>query len=151
VMYAGRIIENASTDTIFSAPEHPYTWGLLSSIPRLDSPRDEELVPIAGRPPSLIMLPGGCSFHPRCPYVRESHTKVDPKLEPVPDDPSHRVACLLDSATRKRLWRELREGIAPVEAREDVMHDAPPDEPAKATAEASGEGRPAGTAEERNA
>src|SRR4051812_3530936 len=61
VMYAGRIVEHADTDTIFAAPEHPYTWGLLSSIPRLDAPRDEELVPIAGRPPSLINLPGGCS------------------------------------------------------------------------------------------
>jgi peptide/nickel transport system ATP-binding protein len=150
VMYAGRIIEYADTDTIFAGPEHPYTWGLLSSIPRLDSPRDEELVPIAGRPPSLITLPGGCSFHPRCPYVREAHRKIDPALEPLPDESNHKVACLLDSSTRKRLWRELREGTAPVEAREEVMHDAPPDEVAAETAEASGEGRPAGTAEERS-
>src|SRR6201991_668843 len=89
VMYAGRIVEKADTDTIFAAPEHPYTWGLLSSIPRLDSPRGEELVPIAGRPPSLITLPGGCSFHPRCPYVREAHKKTDPKLEPVPGHADH--------------------------------------------------------------
>src|SRR5918994_1957168 len=123
VMYAGRIVEQADTDTIFAGPEHPYTWGLLSSIPRLDSPRDEELVPIAGRPPSLITKPGGCSFHPRCPYVKPAHMKVDPKLEPIPDDPRHRVACLLDSATRKRLWRELREGKLPADARSDVMHD----------------------------
>ena len=88
VMYAGRIVEHADTDTIFAAPEHPYTWGLLSSIPRLDTPRDEELVPIAGRPPSLINLPGGCSFHPRCPYVQPDHMKIDPALEPVPDDPA---------------------------------------------------------------
>jgi peptide/nickel transport system ATP-binding protein len=126
VMYAGRIVERAPTDVIFEAPEHPYTWGLLSSIPRLDSPRDEELVPIAGRPPSLITLPPGCSFHPRCPYAREAHRRIDPGLEPVDGDPRHNVACLLDSATRKRLWRELREGTAPVEARADVMHDAPP-------------------------
>src|ERR671915_1015466 len=83
VMYAGRVVERARADTIFSAPEHPYTWGLLSSIPRLDSPRDEELVPIPGRPPSLITLPPGCSFHPRCPYVREAHTRVDPHIEAV--------------------------------------------------------------------
>ncbi|HEV7527985.1 MAG TPA: ABC transporter ATP-binding protein, partial [Solirubrobacteraceae bacterium] len=68
VMYAGRIIETAPKEAIFRAPEHPYTWGLLRSIPRLDLPRGEELVPISGRPPSLITLPGGCSFHPRCPY-----------------------------------------------------------------------------------
>ena len=126
VMYAGRIVEHADTDTTFAAPEHPYTWGLLSSIPRLDAPRDEELVPIAGRPPSLIQLPGGCSFHPRCPYVKPAHTKTDPALEPVADNPRHGVACLLASETRRKLWRELRQGTAPLEAREDVMHDKPP-------------------------
>jgi peptide/nickel transport system ATP-binding protein len=130
VMYAGRIVEHADTDTIFAAPEHPYTWGLLSSIPRLDAPRDEELVPIAGRPPSLITLPGGCSFHPRCPYVKPAHTRTDPLLEPLPDNPRHKVACLLAPDTRRKLWRELREGTAPAEARADVMHDkAPAEEP----------------------
>ncbi|HET6550603.1 MAG TPA: ABC transporter ATP-binding protein [Solirubrobacter sp.] len=123
VMYAGRIVEKADTDTIFAAPEHPYTWGLLSSIPRLDAPRGEELVPIAGRPPSLITLPTGCSFHPRCPYVREAHKRVDPSLEPVPGAPSHQVACLLDSNVRKKLWSELRRGVAPEAAREDVMEE----------------------------
>jgi peptide/nickel transport system ATP-binding protein len=117
VMYAGRIVEKATTDTIFYGPEHPYTWGLLRSIPRLDTPRDEELVPISGRPPSLITLPGGCSFHPRCPYVRESHKRVDPMLEPVADDPSHEVACLLDHTTRKRIWQDLNAGSTPEEAR----------------------------------
>src|SRR3954464_1112915 len=65
VMYGGEIVEYGSAATIFSAPEHPYTWGLLKSIPRLDAPRDEELVPISGRLPSLINLPSGCRFHPR--------------------------------------------------------------------------------------
>jgi peptide/nickel transport system ATP-binding protein len=123
VMYAGRIIEKADTDTIFAAPEHPYTWGLLSSIPRLDSPRGEELVPVAGRPPSLINLPTGCSFHPRCPYVREAHKKVEPTLDPVPGQPDHQVACLLDTNTRKKLWSELRQGSKPEEAREGVMEE----------------------------
>ena len=117
VMYAGRIVEAASTERIFRAPEHPYTWGLLQSIPRLDKPRDEPLVPIAGLPPSLINLPTGCSFHPRCPYVRERHRHVEPGLEPVPSDPSHRVACLLDSVTRKQIWGELRAGMEPQQAR----------------------------------
>jgi peptide/nickel transport system ATP-binding protein len=121
VMYAGRIVEKANADTIFSAPEHPYTWGLLSSIPRLDTPRGEELVPIAGRPPSLINLPGGCSFHPRCPYVREAHKRVDPTLDPVPGNPDHGVACLLAPEVRRRLWNELRSGVAPDAARKDVM------------------------------
>ena len=85
VMYAGRIVEHADKDTIFATPEHPYTWGLLKSIPRLDSPRGEELVPIPGRPPSLILKPPGCSFHPRCPYVREAHKRIDPQLAPAAD------------------------------------------------------------------
>ena len=123
VMYAGRIVEHADTDTVFAGPEHPYTWGLLSSIPRLDSPRDEELVPIAGRPPSLINLPGGCSFHPRCPYVKPDHMKIEPPLEAVPDNPRHRVACLLDHETRRKLWSDLREGKSPIDARAHVMHD----------------------------
>jgi peptide/nickel transport system ATP-binding protein len=148
VMYAGRIVEHADTDTIFAAPEHPYTWGLLSSIPKLDAPRDEELVPISGRPPSLINLPGGCSFHPRCPYVKPAHMKTDPTLEPIPELPRHRVACLLDTQTRRRLWRELREGTAPLEARGDVMQDAPPAAAIEA-AEEMGEGKPLGTAEVR--
>jgi peptide/nickel transport system ATP-binding protein len=121
VMYAGRIVEQANADTVFNAPEHPYTWGLLSSIPRMDTPRGDELVPIAGRPPSLIHLPGGCSFHPRCPYVREAHRRVEPALERVNGQPGHKVACLLDSATRRRLWGELQSGVKPADARQDVM------------------------------
>jgi peptide/nickel transport system ATP-binding protein len=130
VMYAGRIVERAPTDRIFDAPEHPYTWGLLQSIPRLDRSRDEPLVPIPGRPPSLITLPSGCSFHPRCPYVRERHKRVEPKLEPVPDEPGHEVACLLPSETRKRIWRELRAGAEPAEARAAVNLEALEEEPA---------------------
>ena len=90
VMYAGRIVERASGEQIFRAPQHPYTWGLLKSIPRLDHPRGEELVPISGRPPSLINRPPGCHFHPRCPYVLEDHKRIDPRLTPLPDEPGAR-------------------------------------------------------------
>jgi peptide/nickel transport system ATP-binding protein len=121
VMYAGRIVEYGKADTVFAEPEHPYTWGLLKSIPRLDTPRDQELVPIYGRPPSLINKPTGCSFHPRCPYVREAHKKVDPRLEAAGGaDPSHQVACLLPSETRRSLWAALRAGETPEAAREEV-------------------------------
>src|SRR3954453_20698966 len=120
VMYAGRIVERASTESIFSSPEHPYTWGLLRSIPRLDVPRDAPLVPIPGRPPSLINPPSGCSFHPRCPYLRESHTRIDPALEPVAGASGHSVACLLPNEVRKQIWAELREGKDPAEVREHV-------------------------------
>src|ERR671925_350142 len=123
VMYAGRIVEYANADAIFNAPEHPYTWGLLSSIPRMDTVREEELVPIAGRPPSLIHLPGGCSFHPRCPYVRDAHRRVDPVLDAVNGNAGHKVACLLDSGTRRRLWEELQSGVSPQEARQDVIEE----------------------------
>jgi peptide/nickel transport system ATP-binding protein len=123
VMYAGRIIEYANTDTIFAAPEHPYTWGLLRSIPRLDLPRDEPLVPIPGRPPSLINTPSGCSFHPRCPYVREAHKRIDPQLAPaesVGGRGRHVVACLLPPQTRRALWSELQQGATPDAAMERV-------------------------------
>jgi peptide/nickel transport system ATP-binding protein len=120
VMYAGRIVEYADKDTIFAAPEHPYTWGLLKSIPRLDLPRDEPLVPIAGRPPSLILKPPGCSFHPRCPYVREAHKRIDPHLAPTDAAPGgrmHHVACLLPPQTRRALWAELQHGATPDDAK----------------------------------
>jgi peptide/nickel transport system ATP-binding protein len=120
VMYAGRIVERASTDTLFDAPEHPYTWGLLESIPKLTGPREEELIPIPGRPPSLINPPSGCSFHPRCPYVREAHKRVDPRLEPTPGDDGHEVACLLAPEVRRQLWERLRAGVEPEEARAQV-------------------------------
>jgi peptide/nickel transport system ATP-binding protein len=113
VMYAGRIVEHASTERIFSSPQHPYTWGLLKSIPRLDQPRGEELVPIAGRPPSLINRPKGCHFHPRCPYAQEAHKRIDPRLSPVPDEPGHEVACLLEAAVRTRIWQGLEGGDEP--------------------------------------
>jgi len=116
VMYAGRIVEYASARTIFEQPEHPYTWGLLRSIPRLTAPRDEELVPISGRPPSLINRPSGCHFHPRCPYVREAHTRVDPELVAAEAKPEHLVRCLLPAATRRALWEKLRAGATPEEA-----------------------------------
>ena len=120
VMYSGRIVEHGPTDVIFAGPEHPYTWGLLKSIPRLDLPRSEDLVPIAGRPPSLINRPTGCHFHPRCPYVREAHRRSDPQLDPVPGDARHSVRCLLPSETRRALWTQLQKGEKPKEAREEI-------------------------------
>ena len=122
VMYAGRIVEYADKETIFAAPEHPYTWGLLKSIPRLDLPRDEPLVPIQGRPPSLILKPPGCSFHPRCPYVREAHKRIDPQLVATAEGNGgrHQVACLLPPQTRRALWAELQQGATPDGALERV-------------------------------
>jgi peptide/nickel transport system ATP-binding protein len=120
VMYAGRIVEQAPARAIFEQPQHPYTWGLLRSIPRLTAPRDEELVPISGKPPSLINRPSGCHFHPRCPYVREAHTRVDPELVGTEGDPGHLVRCLLPAQTRRALWAKLNAGATPDEAIEAV-------------------------------
>jgi peptide/nickel transport system ATP-binding protein len=116
VMYAGRIVERAPTQQIFSAPQHPYTWGLLKSIPRLDTARGEELEPIPGRPPSLINRPSGCHFHPRCPYAQQHHREVDPGLVPVPGAAGHAVACLLEAQTRAAIWQALRSGQTPSQA-----------------------------------
>ena len=87
VMYAGRIVERGADGSASSRRPSIRTRGACcSSIPTPRArPRDEELVPIPGQPPSLINLPGGCSFHPRCPYVRPRHRTVDPALEALPD------------------------------------------------------------------
>jgi peptide/nickel transport system ATP-binding protein len=116
VMYAGRIVETASSELVFSGPEHPYTWGLLKSIPTLVGSREEDLVPIPGTPPSLINRPSGCHFHPRCPYAQPDHARIDPRLEAVPGEPTQHVACLLQSDVRRRLWAELQAGRMPEEA-----------------------------------
>jgi len=131
VMYAGRIVETASAKVIFAGPEHPYTWGLLKSIPRLRGGRDEELAPIPGTPPSLIRRPSGCHFHPRCPYAQPDHARIDPQLQPVAGEPTHHVACLLESELRRRLWAELSKGATPEQAREAVGLPAPQSEPAE--------------------
>jgi peptide/nickel transport system ATP-binding protein len=89
----------------------------LKSIPTLEGSREEALVPIAGTPPSLIQRPSGCHFHPRCPYALPDHARIDPALEPIPDEPSHHVACLLEPDVRRRAWAELRSGGTPEQAR----------------------------------
>jgi peptide/nickel transport system ATP-binding protein len=104
VMYAGRIVERAPTEEIFEAPQHPYTWGLLDSIPQLDAPRGKRLRPIDGQPPSLIHLPQGCKFFPRCPYRPTIADQVEPDL--VETDPGHLVRCHLPVEERRRLWLE---------------------------------------------
>ena len=93
VMYAGRMVESGSTDDIFDVTAHPYTHGLLSSLPRLDAGVDAPLVPIGGQPPSMLAPPPGCSFHPRCPFALESAgcmTEVPPNVE---RNPGHVSAC----------------------------------------------------------
>ena len=100
VMYAGRIVEQASAAELFAHPQHPYTRGLLASIPRLDRDRSSGLDPIAGRPPSLIAPPSGCAFHPRCPRAFDRCPAELPPLEPSAAGSEHLVACLLSPEQR---------------------------------------------------
>jgi peptide/nickel transport system ATP-binding protein/oligopeptide transport system ATP-binding protein len=95
VMYAGRVVERAQTRDLFYDPQMPYTWGLLGSIPRLDRPRPERLHSIKGSPPSLITLPEGCKFRPRCPHAFEK-CKQEPGLENRVETPGHLDRCWLD-------------------------------------------------------
>src|SRR5229473_1732295 len=94
VMYAGRAAEKASKRDIFYEPHHPYTKGLLESIPR-SSAASDRLRPITGQPPSLINLPGGCAFHPRCAYVMDRCLGEEPTLHPFGDVGDHISACWL--------------------------------------------------------
>jgi oligopeptide transport system ATP-binding protein len=94
VMYAGRIVESASARELYARPRHPYTRGLLDSVPRLDSDRRRRLVPIEGQPPDLADLPPGCAFAPRCSRVMERCLVERPALEQVAD--RHRRACFAD-------------------------------------------------------
>src|SRR5438093_1332081 len=108
VMYAARVAEQAPVDNLFRRPHHPYTWGLLGSLPRLDV-NVERLVQIQGQPPSLLNPPRGCRFHPRCPYVMNICKDEDPPLKPVPGEPEHLDACHLDQETKDREAKKLLE------------------------------------------
>jgi len=94
VMYAGHVVERAETDELYGRPRHPYTVGLLQSIPRLDAQGRGELVPIQGQPPDLSRQIGGCPFAPRCFNVQERCRQENPALEQAPDAADgHEVAC----------------------------------------------------------
>jgi oligopeptide transport system ATP-binding protein len=94
VMYAGYIVETAPANEVFEDPRHPYTLGLLRSIPRIDEPRKEKLIPIEGLPPDLINTSSGCPFAPRCTFAVEQSHHENPKLRPVGNE--HFVACWVD-------------------------------------------------------
>ena len=91
VMYGGKQVEYGTASEVFYRPKHPYTWGLLDSLPRHDAGDKDELCPIKGQPPSLIHLPGGCSFNPRCPYAQDVCRAETPELRSV--DSEHTAAC----------------------------------------------------------
>ena len=103
VMYAGRAIEVGSRDEVFANPQHPYTWGLLESIPHVDQ-KGTRLLPIEGAPPSLISVPRGCAFHPRCPHRFNVCDKEEPELQDR--GAGHPDACHLSRVDKRKLWAE---------------------------------------------
>jgi peptide/nickel transport system ATP-binding protein len=103
VMYAGRSMEFGAKGDVFEQPLHPYTWGLLDSIPRVDQ-KGSKLIPIEGSPPSLIRLPPGCPFHPRCPHRFEPCDTERPSF--VDRGGGHPEACHLSAEDKRRLWAE---------------------------------------------
>jgi oligopeptide transport system ATP-binding protein len=94
VMYAGYVVESATAGDLFKDPRHPYTLGLLKSIPRINEVRKDKLIPIEGLPPDLMDLPPGCPFAPRCPYKVDQSLHKNPPLEPAKQ--GHLVACWVD-------------------------------------------------------
>ena len=103
VMYGGRAVEKGNRDDIYYESHHPYTWGLLGSIARLDAV-EARLRPIEGLPPSLINIPSGCAFHPRCPHVMDICRTEIPEL--IPSDGHHESACHLLLGEKQRIFRE---------------------------------------------
>jgi len=103
VMYAGRIVEQGTTDEIFYNPQHPYTWGLLGSITRVDRPRPDRLPSITGLPPSLINSPQGCHFRPRCPHAHDACLVKPELIARVPGGTGHTDRCVLSPEQKAKL------------------------------------------------
>ncbi|GAI78817.1 unnamed protein product, partial [marine sediment metagenome] len=99
IMYAGRLVETAPTDVLFGEPKHPYTVGLLASVPRLDLARERKLFAIGGMPPNLAHLPKGCAFCPRCYLAIDRCREEKPELEEVGED--HYSACFRSGEVQK--------------------------------------------------
>ncbi|WP_405011498.1 ABC transporter ATP-binding protein [Kitasatospora sp. NBC_01539] len=107
VMYGGKPVEHGPAARLFEAPEHPYTWGLLGSMPRLDREIQDRLIPVKGTPPSLINVPSGCAFHPRCPYAGQTGGRSSTEVPVLQESaPRHLAACHLPIADRQRIFAD---------------------------------------------
>jgi oligopeptide/dipeptide ABC transporter ATP-binding protein len=114
VMYAGRVVEQGTLDELFYDPQHPYTWGLLGSITRVDSDRSQRLPAIPGTPPSLLRPPQGCHFRPRCPHAFEKCKEIPALTAKVPANPEHLDRCWVEPERKRKLRVvEGRIGLAP--------------------------------------
>ena len=115
VMYAGRVVEQGTLDEIFYDPQHPYTWGLLGSITRLDRPRPDRLPAIAGLPPSLLNTPTGCHFRPRCPHEFDKCLETPALESRLTDSSEHKDRCWLPPEEKRK--RRQVEGQIGLEAK----------------------------------
>ncbi|MEX1019850.1 MAG: ABC transporter ATP-binding protein [Litorilinea sp.] len=123
VMYSGYIIEESPVDELYENPRHPYTLGLLRSIPRLDLGRQKRLIPIEGLPPDLLELPNQCPFAPRCAFVFDKCWQENPQLEPV--GPDHRAACWADLTDVEVLITDSERAKADAHAAADAQYRDP--------------------------
>ncbi len=139
VMYAGEIVEKADTFELFDNPKHPYTWGLLKSIPRLDEQRKQRLQPIEGMPPDLIEPPPGCRFEPRCTYRRDKCGQEHPELiQAVGAKEGHDTRCFGTQPGGWLINTDWRREIGSVEALEEIKQQVaklPPEAVREAQAE----------------
>ena len=120
VMYAGRVVEEGPVDQIFKSPQHPYTWSLLRSVPRVDEARKDRLVSIKGLPPDLVSPPPGCKFHPRCPFVVDKcRTDPEPNLEDVATNQVARCWVLMRNVKQEDV-ETAKESALSVEAAEKL-------------------------------
>jgi oligopeptide/dipeptide ABC transporter ATP-binding protein len=124
VMYAGRVVEEGPVEQIFKSPQHPYTWSLLRSIPRVDEVRRSRLVSISGLPPDLVRMPPGCKFHPRCAFRVERCSEEEPRLEEVGPQQIARCWVLMRNAPHEAA-KELEAVTVPHEVAEELKATAP--------------------------
>ncbi len=124
VMYAGRVVEEGPVDQIFQNPQHPYTWSLLRSVPRVDEARKDRLVSIRGLPPDLVSPPPGCKFHPRCPFVIDKcKTDPEPQLGEVATNQVARCWVLMRNVSEEDV-AAAKTSVVSVEAAQKLKEEA---------------------------
>jgi oligopeptide/dipeptide ABC transporter ATP-binding protein len=128
VMYAGRVVEEGPVEQIFRDPQHPYTWSLLRSVPRVDEARRGRLVSISGMPPDLVRMPPGCKFHPRCAFREDRCMEEEP---PLGDVGPNQVACcwVLMRNVPQEAAKELEAPVVPHEVARELQETAAVDLP----------------------